>query len=240
MKTIKPPRPKRPRRSPRDITAGILFLSLALSLVYSAVRFFLSPDTVTAGNEYVHVKSDYALIFLQCLLGVFVLGLPSLFSRRWNLTLPNFMYIMYYIFLYCAVFLGEVLQFYYYVPNWDNILHFFSGGMLGALGFILVEWLNEDVHIRVSLSPAFVALFAFCFALACGAIWEIYEFSIDHLLGLNMQKFATVTGELLVGHEALMDTMEDLIVDAVAAFLISMLGYFRLKTAAASAAQPKS
>ena len=223
---------KRPRRSAREVLGAVLFFSLAMSLVYSAVRFSLAPDTVTTANEYVHVKGDYALIFLQCLLGVFVLGLPSLFSRRWNLTLPNFMYVMYYVFLYCAVFLGEVLQFYYRIPHWDNILHFFSGAMLGALGFILVEWLNEDEHIRVSLSPAFVAIFAFCFALACGAVWEIYEFFVDHLLGLNMQKFATASGELLLGHEALIDTMEDLIVDSLAAFLISCLGYFRLKSAA--------
>ena len=36
---------------------------------------------------------------------------------------------------------------------------------------------------------AVFALFAFCFALAAGTVWEIYEFSGDHLLGLNMQKY---------------------------------------------------
>ena len=103
--------------------------------------------------------------------------------------------------------------------------------MLGALGFILVSWLNDSEQVRVSLSPAFVALFAFCFALSCGALWEIYEYTFDGLLGLNMQKFITASGETLVGHAALRDTMKDIIVDAVAALLMAVLGYGQLKLA---------
>ena len=140
---------------------------------------------------------------------------------------------MYYIFLYCAIFLGEVLQFYYLIPHWDTILHFFSGAMLGALGFILVSWLNDSEKVRVSLTPAFVALFAFCFALSCGAIWEIYEYVFDGLLGLNMQKFTTAEGVTLIGHAALMDTMKDIIVDALSALIIALIGYGKLKSAKA-------
>lgn len=35
--------------------------------------------------------------------------------------------------------------------------------------------------IPVSMSPAFVALFTLCFALALDALWEIYEFTVDAL-----------------------------------------------------------
>ncbi len=35
--------------------------------------------------------------------------------------------------------------------------------------------------IPVSMSPAFVALFTFCFALALDVLWEIYEFTVDAL-----------------------------------------------------------
>jgi len=44
-----------------------------------------------------------------------------------------------------------------------------------------------------------------------------------------MQKFITASGEVLVGHTALRDTMTDLIVDAAAALLISLIGFVRLK-----------
>lgn len=46
-----------------------------------------------------------------------------------------------------------------------------------------------------------------------------------------MKKFITASGETLVGHAALRDTMKDIIVDAVAALLMAVLGYGQLKLA---------
>lgn len=217
------------KHSPSEIGGRILFLTLILSAVYSLVRIIVPEPLASTGIEYAHERGDYVLMLIQCLLGLVVLSLPSIMSRRWKFSIPNFIYIMYYLFLYCAIFLGEVLQFYYLVPHWDTILHFFSGAMLGALGFILVSWLNDSEMVRITLTPAFVALFAFCFALSCGAVWEIYEYVFDGLLGLNMQKFTTAEGVILSGHAALMDTMKDIIVDAISAFLIALIGYGKLK-----------
>ena len=151
--------------------------------------------------------------------------LPSIISRKWKLEIPNLIYVLYYVFLYCAVFLGEVFDFYYVVPHWDTVLHFFSGAMLGALGFILVDLLNRSEKVRVQLSPLFVSLFAFCFALAAGAVWEIYEYTVDGVMHLNMQKYATEAGVMLIGRAALRDTMKDIIFDALAALLVAAAGY---------------
>jgi len=168
-------------------------------------------------------------MLIQCVLGVVVMMIPSILERKFSINIPNYMYILYFIFLYCAIYLGEVRNFYYVIPHWDTILHSFSGAMLGALGFILVNLLNDIERLDIRLSPFFVALFAFCFALAIGTIWEIYEYLFDGLLSLNMQKFALRDGTLLAGREALSDTMEDLIVDAVSACIVSVIGYFYIK-----------
>ena len=72
-------------------------------------------------------------------------------------------------------------------------------------------------------------MFAFCFALAAGSVWEIYEYTFDGLLTLNMQKYALEDGTLLVGREALRDTMKDIIVDALSALIISILGFLTIK-----------
>ena len=219
------------RKHSASVIAGtLLFVTLVLSALYSLGRVILPQPIAARGTEYAHERGDYVLMFIQCILGLAVISLPSIVSRKWHFTIPNMIYVMYYVFLYCAIFLGEVLNFYYVIPHWDTILHFFSGAMLGALGFILVSWLNDSEKVRVSLSPAFVSLFAFCFALSCGAIWEIYEYTFDGLLGLNMQKFITADGTALIGHEALRDTMKDIVVDALAAALISVMGYAHLKT----------
>ena len=201
--------------------ALILFLSLALSAVYCMIRLLASPD-----GTGMRTRSDYVLMLIQCLLGLGVMSLPSLLAKKWRLLLPTAIHVMYYAFLYCAIFLGEVFSFYYLIPHWDTILHFSSGAMLASLGVILIDFLNHDEHIRVSLSPLFVSLFAFCFALAMGGLWEIYEYLADGLLGLNMQKFMLENGTVLTGRMALTDTMDDLIVDALAALIVAAAAYF--------------
>ncbi|HBD64559.1 MAG TPA: hypothetical protein DC038_09010 [Clostridiales bacterium] len=80
--------------------------------------------------------------------------------------------------------------------------------------------------LETHLSPFFVALFAFCFALASGAVWEIYEFLADCVLGTNMQKFMLGDGTVLVGQAALRDTMTDLIVDALSSLTVTVIGYY--------------
>ncbi|MGM9951292.1 MAG: hypothetical protein ACI33P_14265 [Lysinibacillus sp.] len=181
-----------------------------------------------AQNEYDRVKSDYVLMILQCVTGCIVLFLPSKIEQRFQIDIPDIMEIMYFLFLFCAIYLGEVRNFYYKIPCWDLILHSFSAAMLGALGFLIVQFFNDTEKLAIRLSPFFVSLFAFCFAVACGAVWEIYEFLADGVLGTNMQKFITAEGIVLTGHEALSDTMEDLIVDALGALVVIAIGYFNI------------
>ena len=83
--------------------------------------------------------------------------------------------------------------------------------------------------IPVSMSPAFVALFTLCFALALDVLWEIYEFTVDALFQTNMQKYALEGGEALTGQAALQDTMGDLIVDFIGALAIAIAGYLSRK-----------
>lgn len=208
----------------QKVIGFILFLTLNLSMLYAFVRLCYAPNV--AEESYQLVKSDYMLMFIQCFLGLMVMMLPSFIEHRFKIEVPNMMIILYYVFLYCAIYLGEVRSFYYIVPHWDSILHSFSGAMLAVLGFMLVEILNESKSINVHLSPFFISLFAFSFALMVGALWEIYEFSFDAILGLNMQKTITSQGVTLVGKAALMDTMKDLILDAGSALGIAILGYF--------------
>ena len=101
-----PPSP----RSPRQTLGVILFVTLALSAVYSLVRVLITPEGAAHGG-YANTRSDYLLMLLQCVLGLAVFALPSLLEHKWRLEIPNFIYVMYYVFLYCAIFLGEVMDF---------------------------------------------------------------------------------------------------------------------------------
>ena len=214
------------RPTAQEIVAFTLFATLIFSVVYSFVRFLLAPDELADGAEFEKLKSDYLLMLTQCTLGLVVMMIPTIITRRFKLMVPGVMCILYYVFLYCAIFLGEIFSFYYRIPIWDSILHAMSAAMLSTLGFILVDWLNRDEHVKLSMNPVFVSLFAFSFALMIGTLWEIYEFSFDSILGLNMQKARLEDGTPLIGAAALTDTMKDLIIDALAALTVAIIGFF--------------
>lgn len=206
----------------------VIFILLALSVVYAGIMFTRAPSGVsTKAGEL--VKSDYVLMILQCVVGMIVIFLPAQAEQRFGIDVPDLMEMIYFIFLFCAIYLGEVQNFYYRVPFWDTILHGFSAVMLGALGFFLVDFMNRSRTLHLQLKPFFVSFFAFCFATTCGVVWEIYEYTTDQLLGTNMQKFMTADGVVLSGHAALGDTMKDIIVDMVCALIIVMVGYWNLK-----------
>lgn len=213
----------------RTITL-LLFITLLGSIVFTIIRIVDSPVVPTDAAQSINKsKSDYVLMLLQCTLGLIVMLLPSFIERKLNLNIPSVMVLFYLVFLYAAIYLGEVRSFYYAIPNWDMILHTFSGFMLGCISFSFITLLNNRNRIPLSVSPAFVALFAFGFAMTLGVFWEFYEYFVDGAFGLNMQKFITAEGVMLTGRDALSDTMEDLMVDGLGALLASLVGYISLK-----------
>lgn len=212
----------------KKVVFAIVLTLLIISVFYAIYMLFQAPSGV-AQNEGERVKTDYVLMVLQCLVGAIVIFLPKKVEDHFEVRIPNAIEITYFIFLFCAIYLGEVRNFYFRVPYWDVILHAFSAAMLGALGFILVDYLTGIENLNLRLSPFFVSFFAFCFSVTCGIIWEIYEFLADGILNTNMQKFITAHGEVMIGRAALVDTMKDIIVDVLGALVVVVLGYFTLK-----------
>ncbi len=203
--------------------------TMVAALIYTVVRFIAAPVSADPNAEGVKVKGDYTLMMFQSAMGIISMLLPSFIARKLKIEIPNFMEIMFIIFLYAAIYLGEVRSFFYLIPFWDTILHSLSAFMTAALGFFIVDLLNSNKQVRMMLSPLFLAVFAFCFSVSIGAVWEIFEFAVDGILGVNMQKFRLEDGTQLIGRTALEDTMYDIIVDAGSALVMSAVGYFVIK-----------
>ena len=140
-------------------------------------------------------------------------------GRRFGVNIPAEFQLLAMLFVFATLFLGEIRDYYQRIWWWDIALHTGSGLLLGIVGFLLVYVLNQSRRIDIYLRPGFVALFAFMFAVTVGALWEIFEFAMDMLFGLNMQK--PMAGD----PSGLTDTMWDLIVDAGGALVISFLGW---------------
>ncbi len=67
------------------------------------------------------------------------------------------------------------------------------------------------------MSPIYIAIITFGFAVMLGTLWEIFEFIADVLFGLNMQKSGQV------------DTMTDLLVNTAGASIAALTGYYYVK-----------
>ncbi len=148
---------------------------------------------------------------------------PAILENKLRVYLPSSLQVVITLFIFASQFLGELKDFYYKISWWDEMLHFISGSILGIIGYMFVYFLNKKHIKETKLSPFFVTMFAFCFALTMGVIWEIFEFTADRLLNLNMQKFR------LPGEDGLVDTMTDLIVDAIGALIVTTIGYIYMK-----------
>jgi hypothetical protein len=127
-----------------------------------------------------------------CALVLVLFLVPALIEDRGQLEIPPLFQNIIYIFIFAAEILGEVDHYYVLVPGWDTVLHTINGFLCAAVGFSLVDLLNRSSK-RVSLSPVYVTLVAFCFSMTVGVLWEFVEFGFDTTLGLDMQKDTVVT-----------------------------------------------
>lgn len=154
---------------------------------------------------------------------ILITFLPVMAERRFRIHIPPELQLAAIAFVFASLFLGEIRSYYIRFWWWDMALHTTSGFLLGIFGFLLVHIMNEVRNIHVHMNPGFVAFFAFTFALGMGALWEVFEFVMDQLFGMNMQK------PMLGDPSGLTDTMWDLIVDGLGALVVSVLGWRYLK-----------
>mgnify|MGYP000061830312 CR=1 FL=1 len=160
------------------------------------------------------VEGRFSLTFVS--LATLGLSMVPVYVARWaEIVVPPSFLAAVVLFVGGTVFLGEVFDFYNRFWWWDIAMHGGSAVGFGLIGFVLVFMMFQGD--RFAAPPSAIAFFAFCFALAIGAMWEVFEFTMDQLFGLNMQK------------SGLMDTMGDLIVDMGGALLGALAGYFYLR-----------
>ena len=177
-------------------------------------------------NEDQSIRAEYAFNIGQCVTFLLVSFLPNFF-RKYKLDIPDFIYIIFILFCMAHFFCGEILGFFVKVSWWDSALHTFSGCLIALLSFSLINLLNKSNGGGFKLNIWFASLFAFTMTLSIGAIWEIIEFLSDILFGSNMQRAFVSTmsgrGEGLVGTAALLDTMKDLILDAIGGLVVCVV-----------------
>lgn len=124
---------------------------------------------------------------LLCILSLILFLLPAFIERKFKIDFPSVFEIIVLLFIFSAEILGEINNFYGVFSNFDNILHTINGFLSASIGFSLIYLLNENIQ-SFKLSPLFVSIVAFCFSMTIGVAWEFFEYGMDNLFGLDMQK----------------------------------------------------
>lgn len=138
-------------------------------------------------------NGNYENVML-CVQTLVLFMLPSFCERRLHIDLPDTLEVIVLLFIFSAEILGEIQEFYILIPGWDTVLHTLNGFLCAAIGFSIVNILNEDKHTSMHLSHFYMAVTAFCFSMTIGVLWEFFEWGMDNLAGLDMQKDTVLTG----------------------------------------------
>ena len=159
--------------------------ALALFVVLRLIVLACAVGALVFGN--------YEAFFL-CLLTLVLFLVPTFIEVNFSISIPETLEVVIALFIFAAEILGELFHFYTLFPFWDTLLHTFNGFLAAAIGLALVSILNRSDRIAFSLSPFFCAVVAFCFSMTIGVMWEFFEFGMDWVFGLDMQKDTVLDG----------------------------------------------
>lgn len=132
-------------------------------------------------------NGNYQNVFL-CILTLVLFMVPSFIEVNFKIDIPDALEIIVLLFIFAAEILGEIRAYYIAFPHWDMMLHTINGFLAAAIGFSMVELFNREERFLFKLSPAFLAIVAFCFSMTIGVVWEFFEWGMDMFFGLDMQK----------------------------------------------------
>lgn len=206
-------------------------------LIYGFVKMG-DPNYDTAQAKLILLSSVAGLLLTY----VFI-AIDYLFGIK---TAPSFR-MMIQVFGALGLVLGEAFTLYYRVEWRDTFLHFSSGILFAFVGAYLLDAVFKSSTIQHRNTVLIIGGSLIC--LSVGFIWEIFEFSMDSIFGLNMQKAIPEidgifnggnTFEELMGSNtliaefyrspegyryALMDTMEDLTVCLLGVLLFGFIAF---------------
>lgn len=168
------------------------------------------------------------------------------FQRKLKVRIPDFIAVIVYLFIFIHFILGEIYRFYDHYILFDKILHTTGGAIIAFIGFSVVLSFTNLESKKVKLSPFFIVVFSFCFALSIEYIWELVEYAVDsvsyEIAGFagasNMQRWkdgivsmnpdGTYVTDAVRG-SGLKDSMMDMLVNIIGAAVVCGIALVGLK-----------
>ena len=196
---------KKSNNSSKRTNKLIKIINYILLIIMCVGSFFLMIYRVSQGILG-RVPTDIAIYF--------VLLIPVILKRFIKIGEKD--KLEFYIFIFIAEFLGCIVNLFKYISWFDTFSHFVSGIYFFIIGLKVLRIMNKYDEKNI----LFNLLFAIAISLSSARIWEIFEFSIDNLLNMNLQHNID-TGVI--------DTMKDIIACTTGAFISGLSYYFYRK-----------
>lgn len=210
----------------REILFWIIRTIALGTIIYSIIALAIDKGK---GNV---PSSQYVTFILQSVVLFACTFVPIILDKLFKINIPIYIELVYLVFVTMCILFGEMFNFYVKYSWWDDVLHTFSGSFIASLALMDVYFLNEKKKNQIKLSPGFIIIFCFCFAMTGCLIWEIFEYSIDSIFGSNMQRFRDSYNNVdFIGRKALKDTMSDIIEGLIGALLFCFIAYFDVRKA---------
>lgn len=183
-----------------------------LPLIFTAV---LAAITLVAYTLAASEKNF--VVYLQVPAAALVPAILPVAGALTKKRLPVFLNGLIALHTILACDLGSAMRFYWRFAHWDLLMHGYFGFLAGVtLYVLLLKWDGETLN-----RFGFFALI-FLGTMGCAAVWELFEFTCDRLLGGDAQR---IQEALSMGVSPIQDTMTDIVAAAVG-LAVFYLGLF--------------
>jgi len=140
---------------------------------------------------------------------------PTILERNFHISIPFILEFLIVLALFLHIG-GNVFNFYYIIPRYDDIAHFISSSLVAFIAFTIVYILDEywdGLHMDMYAMAYLVIVTTMAF----GVVWEVFEWTSDIITG---------------GHEqwSLDDTMSDLVIDTLGGIVMAAIGILLIKS----------
>ena len=204
--------------------------------VFGIIQPFITITTVTIVLGYYiyqminhNLNSSTLIEGLQALCTlIFVIGSYYL-KDVLKVAIPDLLETCYLSFAYIALVGGNIFDLYSRFEHFDSFLHFFFGVLIALFGYVTIDQLAKLQPFKMVIHKSVSAILVVMLALSVSSLWEMFEYFTDDLLDLNNQVYRTSVSELtnedglLLGHEALSDTIWDMFLGGLGAFSATLL-----------------
>ena len=201
---------------------------ITLPVIETTVRWIITLLSLWAAYRYMLANDNVSLASAILCASLAQLAKPLQWLLRTRL--PVSWRLVYLGFIIAAMYLGEIHSFFYRFLWWDDLLHTCSAMLITYVAFLGFRLLYGKDMKSSGLRPVLPAICVFFFTMGFGALWELLEFGADQLLRVNMLKGrdSTLPGSVYDYGRALINTMQDLGLDAVGALIVAIGAWFSL------------